>query len=252
MNKRRIIITVIVVLFIIAIALIGAIIAKAETKSLKGLAMVDVTHLEDLDSLEVLWRYSWGEYCGGADRCINMVRSMQLPQQCNDYLLVGNEPNAREPYGSTVSPSQAVKLVKAIKAMCPKTFLIVGNVSADNWGNGSGANWIRSFLTLYGKYKDGIGVHCYTQHLASYCIDKLKEYRSIYPGEMWVTEFSVMSGDPVEFKKVLDYASEKFTRYAAYTNRQLHNGSGWELSRNVELVNSDGSLTSIGNVYKNK
>lgn len=220
----------------------------------KGIALADWKHKEDLDTLGASWYYGWGENCPADDaRCVNMTRAMELPKACYGVMLVGNEPNAREPYGAPVTPADAVSKVKAIEAACPKSKLVIGNVSADDWGTGTGTAWLKSFLKLYGpNFKQALGVHCYTQHLASWCISQFRAMRRLYRGEMWVTEFGVLSGDAKQFKKVLDYVALNFTRYAAYTARQPHTGEGWEIATGVEMVNADGSLSPIGVVYRDK
>lgn len=65
---------------------------------------------------------------------------MQLPAGCYDELLVGNESNAIEPWGYPIFSDEAVRLVRNIQFLCPTTGLVVGNVSADDWGQGSGEN----------------------------------------------------------------------------------------------------------------
>ena len=145
-----------------------------------------------------------------------------------------------------------------IERQCPYTRLIAANVSVDDWrpvgGWGRGDAWLAEFLREYesqtGKpYEQIIGVHCYTQHRADYCIYSLEWLRELYAGEMWVTEFGVVSGDVYEFEKLLSFISRRFDRYAVYTNRQPHTGQGWELGRGVELLNDDNSLTPMGDLY---
>lgn len=214
----------------------------------KGLAMA-TNHPEDLAALGVKWFYNWSD-CSAP--CMPMVRAMQLPRNCAEIIIVGNEPNAVEPYGAPIAPVEAAAKVKAIEAQCPQSRLVVGNVSADNWGNGSGQSWLSAFLKACPDFHQALGVHCYTQNAASYCTSQLAAMRKLYAGEMWVTEFGVLSGDTDQFKTLLDYIASNFTRYAAYTNRQPHTGQGWELATGVELVNGDGSLSPIGKVYAEK
>ncbi len=225
----------------------------------KGLAMAESKHMEDLAALGVAWWYVWG-WCE-APGCVPMVRAMQLPPSCPPRLLVGNEPNAVEPYGSPASPAGAVENVLAIEAKCPHTALVVGNVSYDDWsaagGWGSAYNWISQFLHEYraqaGRpFSQAIGVHCYAQTTAGYCIKGLARLRSLYKGPMWVTEFGVVSGHAAQFSRLVDFVASHFDRYAAYTNRQPHAGYGWESGPGVELVNGDGSLSPAGAVYADK
>jgi len=224
------------------------------SSALKGLAMADPSHSEDLTTLNILFWYTWGENCNGQSNCINMVRTMRTPAFCYDTLLVGNEPNAIEPYGMPISPNDAVSLVLAIHSACPNTKLIVGNVSADDWsgagGWGSGYNWLKKFLSEYRKlthrrYVGGLGVHCY-QTQPSWCIVRLKEMRSLYSGEMWLTEYNDLSGDLAAFTALTDYAFANFSRVALYTNRQPD--APWALA-GASVVRDDGTLDERGALY---
>ena len=221
----------------------------------RGLAMA-VNRPDDLAALNVTWFYTW-KWCSNPG-CVPMVYSMDLPPACPPLLLVGNEPNAIPPYGGPVSPATAAAKVRQIELGCPNTRLIVGNVSADDWaasgGWGSGQNWLLAFLKAYqGRaghaFNQTLGVHCYAQSDAAYCLGRLAELRGIYAGPMWVTEFGILSGDPTEFDMLLRYVAVNFERFAPYTNRQPHTGQGWELAPGVELVGSSGMLTPIGQVY---
>lgn len=221
-----------------------------QISSVKGLAMADWGHSEDLLSLNVAWYYGWGEYCTGDARCINMVRNMQLPQTCYTVLLVGNEPNAVEPYGAPVSPGEAAKKIKAIEAQCPATKLIVGNVSADDWGNGNGAEWLKAFLREYKRltcrvYSQTLGVHCY-QIQSGWCIGQLAAMRRVYSGEMWLTEYNDLSGDVNNFVALTDYAFANFSGVALYTNRQPD--APWALN-GASVIMPDGSLDARGVYY---
>ena len=220
--------------------------------AIKGLAMADPSHPEDLAALGASWYYTWGwNTSAGA---IPMVRSMQLPPSCAPQILVGNEPNAKEPNGAPVRPQDAAVLVRAIKAQCPTSLLIVGNVSADDWstvgGWGSGYNWLRAFLQAYPDFHDALSIHCYTQGGASYCISLLAAMRGLYAGDMWMTEGNCLSCTPSEFGRLLDYAGGAFSHVAFYTNRQPAAAytQGWAL-QGADLVGQDGALTLNGQVY---
>ncbi len=220
----------------------------------KGLAMVDTGHMEDLTALNASFYYVWG-WCDAAN-CIPMVRSWQLPPACPATLLVGNEPNAIEPYGAPMTPKNAAAATLAIERQCPSTSLIVGNVSADDWssvgGWGSGKNWIQQFALEYrrltGHAVGGvISAHCYATGVAQTCINLLNGIRGVWPGAWALTEFNVLNGDTAQMQVWMQYIrGAGFTHYAAYTNRQL--GGGSDLP-GAALVNSDGSLTAAGAVF---
>jgi LysM repeat protein len=223
----------------------------------RGLAMA-VTQFDDLTHLGVAWYYTW-QWCTDPG-CVPMVYDMQNPPTCAPIILVGNEPNAVRPFGSPVTATLAAQRVRAIEVRCPHSQLVVGNVSADDWssqgGTGSGRDWLLSFLNAYRlfarrDFHQTLGVHCYAQSEAQYCLDRLAELRATYAGTMWVTEFGIISGSPEQFDILLNSIAAHFDRFAAYTNRQPHTGQGWELSSGVEMVHSNGSFTPLGEVYAN-
>ena len=258
MKHKRIRLIIAIVLWIVILILLArTLAADGQTITIKGLAMADWSHSEDLLSLNVAWYYGWGEYCTGDARCINMVRAMQLPSSCYPILLVGNEPNAKEPWGAPITPTEAAKKVRAIQQQCPATKLIVGNVSADDWsragGWGSGYNWLKKFLSEYRRlyrirYTGSLGVHCY-QTQAGWCITQLAAMHGLYAGEMWVTEYNELSGNLAEFQSLTDYALANFTRVALYTNRQPD--APWALN-GASVVRSDGTLDERGAYYASK
>ena len=176
---------------------------------LKGLAMA-TNAPGDLDLLGVDWWYVWGVKATDDERYVPMTRDWSVPNIPADtpFLLVGNEPNAYEPYGSTMQSNRAVARVVAIQEAYPDTFLIVGNVSYDNWwpklyrklfGMGSGIQWLNDFLSQYRKttgkdFDQGIGVHSYP---GSYKEGKrqLLKYRRVYDGVMWLTEANLAQNE---------------------------------------------------------
>ena len=172
------------------------------------------------------------------------------------YLLVGNEPNAPEPYGFTMLPNYAARHTLRLQEALPATFMIVGNVSYDNWNieQGDGVWWIDKFLLYYkelaGKpFTQGIGVHSYASN-ADEALEQFIHYRGLYDGEMWLTECNLaqeLGIDVGQFEKTLKAANLIFDRYACYTNRQ--DGSGSSLPFPMDLCSDEG-LTPTGKVYK--
>ncbi len=221
----------------------------------RGLAMAVPAH-QDLAALGVGWYYVW-DWCI-RPRCVPMAYFMDLPPDCPPLLLVGNEPNAVRPFGGPMTPAEAAIKVVAIEKACPRTRLVVGNVAADDWrpsgGWGSGRDWLVEFLNRYRaaaghRFSQTIGVHCYAQAVANYCLQQLGDMRALFAGPMWVTEFGILSGAPNQYAALLNFIDGHFERYAAYTNRQPHTGQGWELGTGVELVLPDGRLAPAGKVY---
>ena len=215
--------------------------------ALRGLAMA-TQNLKDVALLQVDFYYTWG-WCD-APKCIPMMRAMQLPPTCPPMLLVGNEPNAIEPYGAPVTPREAQMKVGAIQLKCPNTYLIVGNVSADDWVSvggkgGSGLEWIKRYKV--GLPRHAIGAHCYSNY-AAWCISRLREIKLAWGGEMWVTEFAILSGNVREFRILTNWLDRNTVGYAAYTNRQVK-GAGYTLPYDLDLINADGILSALGKEY---
>lgn len=220
--------------------------AHISPHGLKGLAVGDISHLEDLDALGVEWWYVWAWFTEmGATP---MLREMQDPPTCEPFILVGNEPDAVEPYGHPVTPADAAQRVLAIELACPNSLLIAGNVTGD------GYTWLASFLENYRsvtghEYTGGLGVHCYTWAKATYCIERLAGLRALYAGPMWLTEFNVLQEDPNEFAALVDYAAATFDRYAVFTNRQVPGNPSLPYAA---LIGDDGVMGERGLVYADR
>ena len=221
----------------------------------KGLAMA-TNAPGDLDLLDVKWWYVWGWGDSTDARYVPMTRDWLCPLKPSpEYLLVGNEPNACEPYGYTMAPNHAVQWLRALEVAYPDTIMVVGNVSADNWGmGGDGVWWLTRFLQYYEStngrpFSHVLGCHEYAYN-ANLAIEQFNRYRAIYSGRMWLTECNLVqdfSIDTSQFREMFQAAGETFDRFACYTNRQ--DGSGSSLPYPMDLCN-DAGLTGIGEVYK--
>lgn len=230
----------------------------------KGLAMATYRPA-DLDALRIdadrdgFW-YVWGWRNETDPRYIPMVRDW-LPVADKTpprYLLLGNEPNAEEPYGSTFHPDGAAWWCKAFELQYPGTVMVVGNVSADDWFGGGcdGVWWLTQFLRTYQELWDRpfsgvLGCHLYIDDNLDYAKYEMQRYATLlddWDGELWLTEFA-MAVDPAQpklFKKALLMARDYFTRIAVYTNEQ--DGGPSSLPFDVDLV-PGGVLSEIGEVY---
>jgi hypothetical protein len=214
-------------------------------RGLPGVALVDWEHKEDIATLGAKFYFAWGEYCPAHDaNCVNMVRAMQLPRECYPVLLVGNEPDLREPYGYPLPAWESVQKVIAIETKCTQTKLVVGNVSQ------GGVEWLKEYLAEYKiqagrEYRQALGVHCYGS--SEWCIERLDEFRALYAGEWWLTEYNTLNDSRSAMAQLTRYAALHFERYAAYTNRQT--GLASDLL-GAALVNGDGTLTNAGQGYK--
>jgi hypothetical protein len=168
---------------------------------------------------------------------------MQLPSLCYPALLVGNEPDGSPPSGYLMSVSAAVEAVLSIQAMCPSTYLIVGNVVGPNTG------WLAAFLPTYEAraghpFEGAIGGHAYCWSVADNCLADFRQYAA-FGWPFWITETNVFLAKPGEMRRLLAGArASGAARVACYTNR-LPANDPWK-SRQTELLNADGTLTAMG------
>ncbi|MDO8303918.1 MAG: hypothetical protein Q7T18_11820, partial [Sedimentisphaerales bacterium] len=79
-----------------------------------------------------------------------------------------------------------------------------------------------------------------------WCIDRLKEMRGLYSGEMWLSEYNDLSGSIEAFTALTDYAFANFSHVALYTNRQPD--APWALT-GASVVMADGTLDARGAIY---
>lgn len=225
----------------------------------KGLAELNVaTGAVDRALMGVTQYYHWGSGCGAAFGCLNMNRNWTLPQtNCYDTLLLGNEPTNPEPAGHPVAASVAASITVAIEASCPSMKLVAANIHLNN-GFQDDFNWLAAYLAAY-KALSGhdfgdphrLGVHCYSQY-AQTCLTHVKDLGGLhFAGKFWLTEFAMWGPAPyttgVELAKFLaglPFAlPNRIERAYIWTNRD--GGSV------VDLVNSGGALTAMGQVWAN-
>ena len=225
------------------------------TRVQKGVALLDWSHMEDLDTLHASLYYGWGEYCGSRPNCLNMVRDWDsLPKACYPTLLLGNEPTNAEPAGHPIEASVAASMTLQIEAACPKTQIIAANIHLNN-GDGSDAlNWLHAYLAAY-KTQAGhaygghnlLGLHCYAYDAAT-CINRVQTLEASlteYTGHFWITETDIVSFYPdaaQQLQSLLSYyaSDPRIDWVFVFTNRT----ADW-----LSLVNNDGSLNASGAVY---
>ena len=187
-----------------------------------------------------------------------------VPRNCYPLMIVSNEPNAIAPYGDPKTPSQYLALMQSIRYKCPNSTLVVGNVSSENWSknggwNGTGYDWLVEFLPLTNDKNIIVSAHCYW-NTAAWCINEFSRIRNLAiiklgngNNSFWTTEFGITNGDPIEMKKLLGWLDRKSGAYFVFTNTQPSacNGQkqGWEITQGVNLVNCDGSLNPMGQVF---
>ncbi len=223
---------------------------------IKGVALLDWSHKEDIAALGATKYYGWGPYCNGAANCYNMNRTWTLPQStCYSTMLLGNEPTNDEPAGHPISASEAASVTVAIRAACPNTTLVVANIHVNNINREQEAlDWLTAYFTAYeamsGHYfgwygpKDVLGLHCYSPS-ATTCTTRLDAAMDLMPSQstkVWITEFGNVNYENLPSTLAGFDHDIRIAYVFPFTNR----GTGPYL---LDMVNSDGSLTDIGQIY---
>lgn len=235
----------------------------------KGIALVE-PYLEDLDSVGAGWYYTWTPLPKPTadSRYISMsyygLFDDNLPVDYDGFVLFLNEPNNPAPFGANITPQLAAERYAAFVQVRPQAKLVVGNVSA--WSR----VWMTDFLSeLKTNYPDTplpyyYGVHGYVEswitasQLNTYW-STMASYISLSldgePFEMWITEFADTTGDTESLNDILDVIESKsyISRFAYFTNRYdpeaAYIPDGWY---DFNLINNDGSLSPMGEVYKTR
>ena len=230
--------------------------------AIKGLAMAG-GHPEDLDALGCDWWYAWG--CNrnslSDPRYIPMSRNFEmvdLPADYSGYLLVGNEPNVREPYGANIKVNPALcRYTKLVEAY-PHAKMVVTGVSY--WDIITSEPWIKAFrdqLADYGLPKPyGYHLHGYqrvstadwnlTTHIEAWWA-KMHDWVGL---PIWITEYGALSGGTAGLMKLTEWIKLQpyIERYAAFTNRST-SADPWSIGDGVNLVDQQGHLTPSGVYY---
>jgi hypothetical protein len=226
--------------------------------AIKGLAMAE-NFPQDLDTLGCSWYYVWG--CNQASlvdpRYVPMSRDgsmVDLPDDYSGYLLVFNEPEAREPNGCNTKPTVGLCRYKSLVERYPLAKMIVAGV---NQGNGfKGETWIKVFrdgLPDYGLGKPyGYALHGYrdNNHSVSAIENWWKKIHDWVNLPIWITEYNDTKGRAGNLKSITEWIKKQtwIERYACFTNRS--NDEPWAIGSGCNLINWDtGQLTASGKYY---
>jgi hypothetical protein len=234
----------------------------------KGIALVE-NYLQDLDAVGATWYYTWSHYPAPSidQRYVPMsyygLFDDRLPVDYDGFVLFLNEPNNPAPFGAGISPQLAAERYAAFVQARPNAKLVVGNASA--WSS----MWYMEFIwALDANYPDTpkpqyYGFHGYVEDWIT--VEQLEKwwdategfiyyYSGIHP-EIWITEFADTTGDTASFTALMDVIQNKphITRFAYFTNRYDPEADyipvGWH---DFNLINDDGSLSPMGEVYKTR
>lgn len=215
----------------------------------KGVALLDWGHKEDLAAVGAPNYYGWGAYCNGAANCLNMNRNWTLPQTtCYPTLLLGNEPTNPEPAGHPITATLAASVTVSIEKACPQTRLVVANIHLNNGDGAADRQWVRDYLSAYavkaGKpFTHTLGVHCYSGG-GQWCLNRIISVTAVYNGPLWVTEAGIYSAGQLSiFLKGLPLVG-RVERLYLWTNRDSS-----DPNHLLDLVSANGTLTPLGQVY---
>ncbi len=194
------------------------------------------------------YKWSWCD----VPNCIPMLRNWTLPPSCPLTLLLGNEPNAPEPFGYPITPEDAATISQQIRALCPGTWLVAGNVAMSSEGEFlSAVEWIWQYLDADG-IANQVGVHCYVPRTGSaqQCVDWLNGFMDAFPQRMFcLTEWNTFNRDPVIFQELLNFVVDNFGCYAIFTDFD----KTWQwYSINLDLINPDGTPNVYGEIYRSR
>lgn len=270
MTARRALAALLVLLAATQVTWVGQ--AAPAPAPVKGLAQLNwsAAGIGDRALLGVESWYAWGLGACAAPStwatCVPMNRNWDVAAQtyCPPHLLLGNEPTNPEPAGHPISATVAASVTVAIETACPATAIVAGNIHINNtWGDGIAAarQWLLDYLAAYqtraGHPFGGVhrlGLHCYAQW-SDDCLNRLRDTLAALPyaGNYWLTEFGLYGAYPytsgAELARFLTLAPlrhPRLERYYLWTNRSDPACcSGWPF----ELVNGDGTLTAMGQVY---
>lgn len=187
-----------------------------------------------LDAPCVVW--------GWSDTCFPMSVRGETPPYCPAYLFLFNEPEGAEPWGHPVEPRAGAAASQALRAHCPRTWLIVGNNMQ------AGTAWLDEYIANGGQY-DQLGTHCYIYGLAQTCIDLIENFIKHFPDTpICVTEWAVLRDENVaaEMPQFLDYLAR--VRCAFVFTDAMIGGEPWGKGIDPSLM-KNGALTARGEIF---
>lgn len=194
-----------------------------------------------IDALNADWWFSYG-HCFPPCVSLNKLHG-DVPQTwCEPYELIFNEPEMYDPADSSpiVTVAEAVVKSKQVRAQCPKSWLIAGNVSHLP----KGTAWLLDYIAQGGEY-DQVGFHCYSE-MAQGCIDHIENMKVALKGVPFcLTEWNTTTYDLVEFEKYMRYVSTlkcsaAFVSFTSYLYPDLGT---------LYLQSIDGVITEKGKVF---
>jgi hypothetical protein len=237
--------------------------APVASTQMRGGGMVELPgSCSDMKTLTYSWYYDWtttspcpntgvpfvpmewGDWCNGASTCPALPAG--LAADGNRYLLTFNEPDNSSQ--SNMSVARAVQLWPELEA----TGLQLSSPAVTS--GSSGTAWLASFMAqarAAGLRVDFLALHWYgdcsnPQNLISY----LSGMEASYGLPEWLTEFSCINDSAAVNTNFIQQLAPKLAalpylqRFAWFTNRPYSGGY-----QNTGLLNSSGTLTSVGQAY---
>lgn len=204
----------------------------------------------------VHWHYDWT--LGGPKKNANFVPMLKGKEQTNGgalkklqsypnlpHLLGYNEPERKKQ--GNLNVKDAIAFWPKLQALAEQKGARLGSPAPSS--DQAGINWLDNFMTEAKRRKlkvDFICLHSYSpdpEHLENLIKNAAKEYRL----PVWLTEFNGWSGSREEHGDFLK-ESLKFLEKERKVERYAYFNPG--KGKAHSLINNDGSLTSLGKLYR--
>jgi len=205
---------------------------------------------------ETHWYYTWGPKNRPSSVCefVPMIKGERGLKQGHalekmddiSYLLGFNEPE-REKQGN-VSLEDAVDLWPEIEALAKKQNLRIGSPAPSS--DKGGMEWFHSFMDEAKRRDlkvDFVAFHWYRSRDADKFEDQIKDLYREYKLPIWVTEFNGWSGSERENYTFLKEALRFLEKYSKVERYAYFNPKP---EKKHSLLNVDGSLTRMGELYR--
>lgn len=222
----------------------------------KGIACAYPQFTQDRINLGINWWYVWGispNYFTDPTYVPMMRTGLEtnLPQDYDNYCLIFNEPEFKEPNGIGISVDEMVNRYENAIYHHSKTKFVVGGVAYTDYKVLD--NFKNKLIQMNIEVPDYWHVHAYVNPMSKvkFSIDNFKKLG----GNVWISEFGVPSNNRntlKTFEFMIKYFQSQdgwIDRYAAFTNRQ-EGSQGWEIGSGCNLCDwNTGNLTAIGKYY---
>ncbi len=230
--------------------------------------VVNLSTCEDVKTVGAAWTYGYspaGTGCPIEDvPMIRDARQMQNWVSGNSQWIIGfNEPDGSEPYGSDLSPNQAVPLWHQVEEWFPNKLLVAPSPSS-RWIFDE-SQWLTRFRNEYqaqhGAFPrfDALAVHIYFTN-ANQVVDVIHQAEVLAADwgidEIWITEMGTpwtCTPNKTEMALTLGFlnADPMVTRYSWF-GTALNLPQAWYSPSwcDISLADANGQITEYGIAYR--